>query len=280
MYKNLLFLLTLLIYSFSINSQVIDTDIKKYKNIDEATIYFIQSNNEELDNYIESILKGIWTINKYEMISESEVKTKPSDDSFYINFFTSSFSRESSGSGGLDMEYSVTNLFLFKALSEEGKEGRKPIERLATIELSEFSASEIFYSIQMLQSQIKLVKELNLESDLSFKKLLEKVKEQKQDVIKAKTLYVTESQMDRGLKNIEKIKKQYNYSVKIKSKEEIEEAILNRDPDIVYGKFMRLRTLHFLIIINADNSELLYGLVSTGFTQNKINRRFLKDLNK
>jgi hypothetical protein len=178
------------------------------------------------------------------------------------------------------MDYEVTKLLLFKALTEPKKDMREPIGTLSTIQLNEFSRSEIFYSILLMQNQIKFVKELNINRSLKFKKFLKRINKKKKDLIKQKTLFLDKNQLKGRVDNIAKIKRRYDYDVEIKSQEVIEEAIVKNNSDVVYARFLRLRSLHFLIIINAENGEMLFGKVSTGFFQNKIGPRFLRKMNK
>lgn len=282
MIKNLLLTTILFVSSFNLFSQIINTSNVNYKSFEQGKTYFIESENEEINTYIKAILKTYWTINEFEFISESEVDTKSSDNKFYVNFFTYEFSRQTTDNSpsALNMNYSVTKLILFKALSEtKKKDNRKPIGTLATIELQEISQTELLYSIQNLQSQIKYVLNLNTKKEIKFKKLLSTISDLRHNDLMEKTLYLTEDQLSPRIKTIEDIKKYYDHPVEIKSKDEIETAILNQDQNVIYAKFIRLTTLHFLIIISAENSELIYGKVSTGFTQNKIGPRFFKDMN-
>lgn len=283
MIKNLFLTSIVFVYSLNLSAQLINTSNENYKSFENGTTYFIQSENEEINDYIDTVLIKYWTINNFELISESKVGTKPNENNFYVNFFTYEFSRETTDNSpsALNMNYSVTKLILFKALTEETeKDIRKPIATLATIELNEVSEAEILYSVQNLQSQIKYIQKLNTKKAIKFKKLLSEISDLRQNKIKKKTLYIAENQISPRTKTIENIKKYYDHPIEIKSKEEIEKAILNQDPNVAYAKFIRLNTLHFLIIISAENSDLLYGKVSIGFTQNMIGPRFLKDINK
>lgn len=280
MIKYLSLLISIVVFPLSLNSQIINTDISNYKSFDSGTTYFVKTTNDDLDSYIKSILDNYWTINNYKMISESEVAQTSNENSFYVDFFTYSFTREAGSTGALNMEYEVTKLLLFKALTEPKKDIRKPIGTLSTIELNEVSPSEIFYSILLMQNQIKFVKELNINKSLKFKKFLKRINKKKKDVIKQKTLFLEKNQLRGKVDNIDKIKKLYDYDVEIKSKEDIEKAIMKTNSDVVYARFIRMRTLHFLVIINAENGEMLFGKVSTGFFQNQIGPRFLKKMNK
>jgi len=280
MIKNLFLLALLFHISSNLSCQIINTKISNYETFDDGTTYFVKTTNDDLDAFIEYILKNYWTINNFEMISESEVPLTSKENSFYADFFTYSFTREAGSTGALNMEYSVTKLLLFKALTEPKKDIREPIGTLSTIELNEISSAEIFYSILLMQNQIKFVKELGINKSLKFKKFLKIINKKKKNLMKQKTLFLEKSQLNSRVNTIDKIKKRYDYDVKIKSKEEIEKAILSNNSDVVYARFIRMRTLHFLLIINAENGELLYGKVSTGFSQNKIGPRFLKKMNK
>lgn len=280
MNKKLILLKTLFVFSLSLTGQIINTDISNYKSFDNGTTYFVKTTNNDIDSYIETILENFWTINNYEIITESEVSQTSNENSFYVNFFTYSFTKDAGSTGALNMEYEVTKLLLFKALTEPKKDIRKPIGTLSSIELDEITPSELLYSIQLLQNQIKFVKELNIKKRLDFKDFLKKVNKKKKTLIKEKTLFLKQSQLSSRVYDSDKVKKFYEYKFEIKSEEEIEKAILNQDSNVIYAKFIRLRTLHFLIIINAANSEILYGKVSTGFSQNTIGPRFLKDMSK
>lgn len=280
MKKNLLLLIITCILSLSVNSQIINTDISNYKSFDSGTTYFVKTGNDDLDGYIDALLSKYWTINNFEMIPESKVVQESNENNFYASFFTYSFSREAGSTGALNMDYTVTKLLFFKALTEAKKEIRQPIGTLSTIELSEVSPAEILYSIRVLHSQIELVKELKYKKALKFKKFLSEISEKRKSILHDKVLYVSEEQLSPRSREIEEIKKYYEHPFEIKSKEEIENAILYQEANVVYARFIRLGTLHFLMIIDAENSNLIYGKVSTGFTQDMIGPRFFKDMSK
>ena len=259
----------------SLYSQPANTNILEYKSFEDGKTLFVKSNNDNINEYLEKILEEHWTINSYEMISASEIAEQHEEGIFHVDFFTYDFSRD-----GVAMSYSIIKLLLFKNLEVQKDGTKSPIGTLVAIEVSEYSQAELLSSILLLQSQIKYVKELNINKQLPFKELLGKISQSRKESIKKKTLYLQDDLLYSSTDNEIKIKEFYKHPFEIKSKEEIENAIIDQSSNIAYAKFIRYGSLHFLIIIDAENGNLLYGRVSTGFIQNKIVPRFLNDLNK
>lgn len=274
-------LITLIICSFNLHAQIINTSIKNYKSFESGTTHFIKSGDEDLDGYTKALLTKYWTVNNFDMIEEKEVVEKAKEGHFYAGFFSYSYSREAGSTGALNMDYTVTKLLLFRGLKEVKKgDERKPVGTLSTIEVQEVSPADILYAIRILNSQIELVKELKYKRAKKFKDFIDEISERRKNRLQEKVLYISGEQLSYRIDGEEDVKKYYDYDFKIKSKRTIEQAILDQNPDVVYARFIRLGSLHFLMIIDAENSDLVFGKVSTGISQNMIGPRFFKKMSK
>jgi len=78
----------------------------------------------------------------------------------------------------------------------------------------------------------------------------------------------------------EKIKAIYDYDFKFVTIEDIEEAIIKKTPNKAYFKLILYRTLTFILVIDAETSEILYGEVGKGFDQLHVAPRIFKAINK
>ncbi|MDI1316807.1 hypothetical protein [Flavobacterium sp.] len=267
-------LIVLLIIS-NCYSQEINTDIREYISFKEGTTYFVKSNDSKYNKIVNDILIKYWTVNKFEMITSNQVEKLKGDSSFFVDQVEYSFSRTGGTTGALNMEYGVPKLAMFK----EYKKGA-PKGVMSLIQLDKISPIEILVGIQLLQSQINFVFELNTKKDLDLKDLLEEVIEKKKNTIKEKTLYLTRSNLKDDIDSEEEMKKIYKHKLEFTTEDRIQQAIVDQKEDVVYAKVMNYRNLKFVLFINAKNSELLYGRVMTGFNQAQIGPKFFKDINE
>lgn len=81
--------------------------------------------------------------------------------------------------------------------------------------------------------------------------------------IKSKTLYVVKDELASDVNTIEKIKKLYPYRVKIVTREEIEEAINDKNPDVVFlhkvgPEGTRLKARCYKIVMGAADAQFYY----------------------
>lgn len=270
--KKLLFVLVILI-SFSSFTQSTNTSINAYSNFKEGTTYFIKSGNSDFDSAISTIFNNYWNINKWKLISKDEIKTHRGESSFFMDLFEYSYTRT-----GVDMSYTVKKMMLCKDL-EIKKKNIEPLGSLVITEIDEINLPELIYSIQLIQSQISFVLDLNKKKALDFKDMLEEINDRKKNRIKEKTLYFLPNDLKSKINSKEELDKIYDYKYSFVTKEEIETAIIEQNEDVVYSKIISFGSLRFVLFIQAKDSELLYGRVMTGFNQLYIGPKFIKDLN-
>ena len=273
MLQKLSFILLLLSsYCFS---QEIKTDIREYKSFKEGTTYFIKSRDAKYNAIVNDILTKYWTVNKFAMIASKEVDKLKGESSFFVDQVEYSFSRTGGSTGALNMDYGVPKLAMFKDYKKNA-----PKDVLSLIQLDKTTPVEMLYAIQLLQSQINFVFELNTKRDLSIKDLLDKINDRRKKSIQSKTLYLNRNLIKSAIDKEEDLKKIYKYKFIYTTPEDIEKAIIDQNDDAVYTKLINYKNLKFVVFISAKNSELLYGRVITGFNQQEIGPKFFKDINE
>jgi len=173
------------------------------------------------------------------------------------------------------MAYGVTKLAMFKDFKKN-----TPKDVMSLVQIDKISPIEMLFSIQMMQSQINFVFDLNKKKDLDIKDYLDEVNERNKKRIQSKTLYVTRNGLKDDIDHEEGLKKIYNYKFIFTTTENIEKAIEDQNEDVVFTKVINYKNLKFVLFICAKNSELLYGRVMTGFNQQEIGPKFFKDINE
>ncbi len=269
--------LILLLLSSYCYSQEVNTDIREYTSFKEGTTYFVMSNSKKspYNKIVSDILTKYWTVNKFKMISSNEIEKLTGEGSFFVDQVEYSFSRTGGTTGALNMDYGVQKLAMFKEYKKNTPKGV-----LSLVQLDKVTPLEMLISIQMMQSQINFVFDLNTKKDLDVKDFLEEVNEKNKKRIQSKTLYVTRSALKSGIDNEEGLKKVYKHKFIFTTRENIEKAIEDQNDDVVYTKVINYKNLKFVLFISAKNSELLYGRVMTGFNQQEIGPKFFSDINE
>lgn len=273
MIKKLILILFLVISNCY--SQEVNTDIREYANFKQGTTYFIMSRDKNYNKIVNDILVKYWKINKFEMIASKDIEKLKGESSFFVDLVEYSFSRTGGTTGALNMSYGIQKLAMFKDFKKN-----TPKDVMSLIQLEEVSQLELLFAIQLLQSQINLVFEMNTKKDMDIKDLLEEVSERRQKRIQEKTLYLEYNTLKDGIDTQEKLKKIYSHKFEITNKEKINKAIENQDENVAYAKMINYRNLKFVLFFSAKNSELLYGRVVAGFDQNHIGPKFFKDINE
>ena len=149
-------------------SQEVNTDIREYVSFKEGTTYFVKSSDKKYNQIISDILTKYWTVNKFEMIASNQIEKLKGERSFFVDQVEYSFSREGGTTGALNMAYGVTKLAMFKDYKKNTPKGV-----LSLVQLDKVSPVEMLFAIQLMQSQINFVFELNTKKDLDIKDFLE-----------------------------------------------------------------------------------------------------------
>ena len=267
--------LILLLLSSYCYSQEVNTDIREYVTFKEGTTYFIKSNDKKYNQIVNDILVKYWKVNKFEMISSNQIEKLKGESSFFVDQVEYSFSRTAGTTGALNMNYGVTKLAMFKDYKKN-----TPKDVLSLVQLDKISPVEMLFSIQMMQSEINFVFDLNKKKDLDLKDYLDEVNEKNKKRIQSKTLYVTRNGMKDDIDHEEGLKKVYSHKFIFTTRENIEKAIEDQNEDVVFLKVINYKNLKFVLFIAAKDSELLYGRVMTGFNQAEIGPKFFKDINE
>ena len=113
--------------------------------------------------------------------------------------------------------------------------------------------------VRFMQNHIKLITENpDIISSNVFKHYNDNIQN-----IKGKTLYLLENELDKEVNSAARIKKVYPEKFKIVTKEDIEEAINNRDPNVVFlhkvgPEGTKVNARCYKIVIGAADAKFYY----------------------
>ncbi len=219
----------------------------------------------EYNIIIKKIMEQEWTITEYDFISKKEFEEKRMDPrySFLYNSLVT-FEKDKT-----DARYR------FLHLSLGGDYFRiNQMPDIASVPLSYFNVEEDHYIyklgvlLRFIQNHARLVRE---RPEIVSANVLKHYNDNIKD-IKEKELYVLESELEKSVNSTARIKSVYPYKFRIVTKEEIQEAIEERNDDIVFlhkvgPEGTKLNARSYKIIIGAGDANFYY------FDYHKINKR-------
>ncbi|OFX27333.1 MAG: hypothetical protein A2041_08905 [Bacteroidetes bacterium GWA2_31_9b] len=233
-----------------------EADLNQFLN---SKMYVVLETNPiaEYNFKIQQAIKDSWTITPYEFISVADFETMFNDPTKSFLMMTQVvFEGDQS-----KVRYNFLSIFLG---DKEAKLIRE-LHDIAAIPLSYTEVDEEFWVYKMeslvcfMQKHIQNMKE---NPKMIKKNIYQHYNDNIKD-IKQKTLYVIKDELAPSLNTEDKIKKIYPYSVKFVTSQEIEEAITNRDQNVVYfhkvgPQGTRLKARCYKIIIGAGDSNFYY----------------------
>jgi hypothetical protein len=201
-------------------------DIKAF--FTTKTLVVLEDNPLMEYNYIiKDVMKKEWTITSYDFISSGEFEEKRKDPQYSFIYMA----RVTFESDKTDASYRFLNLSLggdYFRLNE--------MPDLVAVPLAYYDVEEENYSyklailVRFMQNHVRLISEHpEIVSANVFKHYNDNIKD-----IRDKTLYILESELSSEVNSAARIKKVYPYKFKIATREEIAEAIDERDPDVVF----------------------------------------------
>jgi len=197
-------------------------------------------------------LKKFWTITPYEFISMEQFEIKKTNKAYSFIMLSDAEVNE----GGVDCKYNFLNLIL------GGNSDLNKMPDLGSVPLSYDGVDENTYLYKLggilvfMQNHIKYA---NAHPDSKLKL----VNKDSQTDIKKKELWLLKDELAPDCNTLDKIKSVYPYTVKLVTKEEIKQAIENKNPNVVYlhkvgpaGTVEGAKCWKFLI--TANDGEVLY----------------------
>ena len=247
------------ISSLAVNAQEYlpsEADLNQFLN---SKLYVVLESNPiaEYNFKIQEAVKEAWDLTEYEFISIDQFEEMYNDpDKAFLMMTQVVFHNDRT-----KVRYNFLHLFIGKS----GLDSFENLPDIAAIPLSYTEVDEEFWVYKMealvrfMQSHVQNMRD---NPDMIKKNIFEYYNEFTKD-IKQKTLYLVKDEVAPDINTEAKIKKIYPYKVKFVTREEIEEAITNRDENIVFlhkvgPQGTRLRARCYKIIIGAKDANFYY----------------------
>jgi len=210
----------------------------------------------EYNSIIKKVMEQEWNVTEYGFISNKEFEEKRMDPQYSFIYM----SRVAFEADKTDAEYRFLHLSLggdYFRLNE--------MPDIASVPLAYFDVDEDGYAyklailVRFIQNHTRLIKEHpEIVSANVFKHYNDNISD-----IRGKTFYVLKEELAPAVNTEAKIKKIYPYKFRIVTRDEIEQAIKDRDPDVVFlhkvgpdGTKMNARC--YKAIIGAADAKFYY----------------------
>lgn len=257
--KKLIIGLLACFFAFQANAQdylPTEADLNQFLN---SKLYVVLETNPiaEYNFKIQEAVKKTWTLTDYEFISYKQFEEMYNDpDKSFLMMTQVVFQNDRT-----KVRYNFLHIFIGK----KGLDNFENLPDIAAIPLSYTEVDEEFWVykieslVRFMQTHVQFMKE---NPSMIKKNIFQHYNENTKD-IKQKTLYLIKDEVSQNINTEAKIKKIYPYKVKFVTSDEIEEAITNRDEDVVYlhkvgPQGTRLRARCYKIIIGAKDANFYY----------------------
>jgi hypothetical protein len=210
----------------------------------------------EYNSIIKKVMQQEWNITEYDFISDKEFEEKRMDAQYsFIYMSQVTFEADKT-----DAAYRFLHLSLggdYFRLNE--------MPDIASVPLAYFSVEEERYAyklailVRFMQNHAKLIREHpEIISANVFKHYNDNIKD-----IQGKTLYLLEEELAPSVKTAARISKVYPYKFKLVTMDDIEQAIRDRDPDVVFlhkvgPEGTKLNARSYKVIIGAADANFYY----------------------
>jgi hypothetical protein len=210
----------------------------------------------EYNSIIKKVMQQEWNVTAFEFISNKEFEEKRMDAQYSFIYM----SQVRFESDKTDASYRFLHLSLggdYFRLNE--------MPDIASVPLAYYDVEEDRYAyklailVRFLQNHAKLIRERpEIISANVFKHYNDNIKD-----IKEKTLYLLEEELAPSVNTEARIKKVYPYKFEIVTMEDVEQAIRDRDPDIVFlhkvgPEGTKLDARSYKVIIGAADANFYY----------------------
>ncbi len=210
----------------------------------------------EYNSIIKKVMQQEWNITEYDFISNKEFEEKRMDAQYSFIYM----SQVTFESDKTDATYRFLHLSLggdYFRLNE--------MPDLASVPLAYYSVEEERYAyklavlVRFIQNHAKLLRE---RPEIISANVLKHYNDNIKD-IKGKTLYLLEEELAPSVNSAARISKVYPNEFKLVTMEDIEEAIKNRDPNVVFlhkvgPEGTKLNARCYKIIIGAADANFYY----------------------
>lgn len=262
MKKLFLFLLINSYFYLSLSSQEIKLATpEQFKKFLSTTTYVVKTDNpfSNFNNVIEESINKLWTLTKFKIISTEEfekLKINPANSFIFISeaAFTQNKELISLDILNITLGAKSGNLNLMPDL------GSSPLAYLTTDADNEEIEEQYLYFIpgilRFFQYNIKYQANQSQVVDL------DKLANANKSLLANKTLYITSDNLAMDVNSLEKISKIYSGKVKIASKEDIYNTLLNGDDKATVAFAIKTNGKPglncFKFIIDANTGALIY----------------------
>jgi hypothetical protein len=221
------------------------------------TLVVLQDNPlMEYNNIIKKVMQQEWNITAYDFITDKEFEEKRMDAQYSFIYMSQ-----------VTFEADKTDAaYRFMHLSLGGDYFRlNEMPDIASVPLAYYNVEEERYAyklailVRFMQNHANLLKEHpEIISANVFKHYNDNIKD-----IRDKTLYLLEEELAPAVNTVARISKVYPYKFRIVTMDDIEEAIKNRDPDVVFlhkvgPEGTKLNARCYKIIIGAADAMFYY----------------------
>jgi hypothetical protein len=210
----------------------------------------------EYNTIIKKVMQQEWNITEYDFITSNDFEAKRMDAQYsFIYMAHVTFEADKT-----DASYRFLHLSLggdFFRLNE--------MPDIASVPLAYFNVEEERYAyklailVRFMQNHAVLLREHpEIISANVFKHYNDNIKD-----IREKTLYLLEEELAPAVNTVARISKVYPFKFRLVTMEDIEEAIANRDPDVVFlhkvgPEGTKLNARSYKIIIGAADANFYY----------------------
>lgn len=230
-------------------------DIKAFYNT-KTMVVLLDNPLLEYNLVIKEVMQQEWNITEFDFISFKEFEELRKDPQYsFLHMSQVRFDNDKT-----DAQYRFLHLSLggdYYRLNQ--------MPDLASVPLAYYNVEEDNYIyklallVRFIQNHVNLIKEKpEIVSANVFKYYNNNIKD-----IKSKTLYVLEEELSKDVNSAARIKKNYPFKFKIASKEEITEAIKQRNDNIVFlhkvgPEGTKLDARCYKVIIGASDANFYY----------------------
>ncbi len=209
-----------------------------------------------IDSEIEEVMESEWDLTEYEIISFEEFDEKRLDPQYSFLFLTTiTFEKDK-----LQAKYKFLNLSLGGKYFQLNQ-----MPDLASVPVAYANAEEETYSyklgilVRFLQNHIRLI---HKNPDIISTNVFKHYNDNTGDV-KQKTLWIVEEEMAADVNSAARIRKVYPHKIKMATRDEIREAVQNKDEDVVFlhkvgPEGTRMTARCYKILIGASDASFYY----------------------
>jgi len=246
-------------FAYGVNAQhYIPTEADLNQFLNSKMYVVLETNPIAAYNFkIQDAVKKVWNLTEFEFISYKQFEEMYTDpEKSFLMMTQVVFQNDKT-----KVKYNFLHIFI-------GKEGLESFEELPDIAAVPLSYTEVDdeYWVYKIESLVRFmqnhIQNMKNNPDMIKKDILEYYNQNMAD-IKQKTLYLVKDEVAPDINTEAKLRKVYPYKFKFVTREEIEEAITDRNPDVVYlhkvgPQGTRLKARCYKIIVGCADANFYY----------------------